>query len=84
MLSFSISLSSILGILKTIDEDLNHISLLQLSKKDAKVGDSIDIWRNMSTAQCVSVYNKMVIFIENIYSFRGVNNWVLDNILNTF
>ena len=42
------------GILNTIEDDRNHVSLLQLSKKDVRVGDSIDICRNMSTAQCVS------------------------------
>ena len=54
MLSFSTSLSSMFGILNTIEDDRNQVSLLQLSKKDVKVGDSIDICRNMSTAQCVS------------------------------
>ena len=54
ILSFSTSFSSMFGILKTMEDERNHISLLQLSRKDVKVGDSIDICRNMSTAQCVS------------------------------
>ena len=76
MLSFSTSFSSMFGILNTIEDDRNHVSLLQLSKKDVRVGDSIDICRNMSTAQCVSACqiqtsgnNSCILRVINIFRY---------------
>lgn len=40
------------GMRNTMDEERNHGSLLQLSRNDGRVGDSIAICRKMSTTLC--------------------------------
>lgn len=50
MLNLSSSLISCLGARSTIATVLNHVSLLQLSRKGGKKGESVDICRNMSMA----------------------------------